>query len=286
MRQILLSYGGGRDSTALVAIDLARDRAARYLGLDRAALDAAFPPFDKAVFADPGAEFGVTYRTIERVQRRLGERLVTTAKAGETIHEWCLRLGVVPVMPGGSHVCSKKFKGDVLARWARDQGITHPTWLIGIEADEGRRAKRFTPPKGDTATYRYPLIELGLTRERLTPLLTHLGWGEIHKSSCVFCPFMSEAEIHDLYHHHPEHWAQVAELEDAFREMSAIKHRRWRDAGAPLNAAGRAPKGMWRKDSWAEGARLFVKRIEGRQLSVREWEARIRAARHPLIRVA
>ena len=34
---------------------------------------------------------------------------------------------------------------------------------------------------------------------------------------------------------------------------------------------------MWRLDSWAEGRRLFVKKIDGRQLSVPEWAAKFEA---------
>lgn len=34
----------------------------------------------------------------------------------------------------------------------------------------------------------------------------------------------------------------------------------------------RAPKGMWRKNAWEEGARLFARSVDGRKLSVEEWE--------------
>lgn len=273
-RQVLLSYGGGKDSTAIIAMDLNRDVAASYLGITREALDEALPAFDRAVFSDPGAEFQVTYRTIARVKEALGDRLVITRREGETIAEWCHRLGIVPIMPGGAHVCSLKFKGEILAKWAKAQGITHPVWLIGIEANEGRRAKRFRPPKGDTAEYRYPLIDLGLTRENLDGLLAHLGWAGVHKSSCVFCPYMQEDELREMYLNHPEDWERAAAIEARFEEMSAAKHRAWVEAGEPLNSAGRAPRGMWRQDSWADGARLFAKTIGGRRLSVREWAAR------------
>ncbi|WP_404466220.1 hypothetical protein LG331_08005 [Vreelandella aquamarina] len=273
-RQILLSYGGGKDSTAMIAMDLNRDAAAGYLGISRDALDKALPAFDRAVFSDPGAEFTATYQTIEKFKALLGDRLIVTRKSGENIAEWCHRLGIVPVMPGGSHVCSKKFKGDVLAAWARAEGITHPVWLIGIEANEGRRAKRFTPPDNDTAEYRYPLIDLGLTRSDLDGLMMQLGWPDVHKSSCVFCPYMSESEIRDLYLNHPDDWKRVTAIEERFRQTSAIKHQAWINAGQPLNSAGRAPKGMWRYDSWASGARLFSKSIDGRRLSVHEWAQR------------
>lgn len=276
MRRILMSYGGGMDSTALVAMDADREATCEFLGISMDTLDHALPEFEYAVFADPGAEFQVTYSTIKRVKKLLGNRLAITRREGETIAEWCLRLGVVPIMPGGAHVCSKKFKGDVLASWAKSEGIEEPVWLIGIEANEGRRAKRFTPPKGDTAEYRYPLIDLGLTRDRLDALLAHLGWHGVHKSSCVFCPYMSEEELLDMYTNHPRDWAQAATIEARFEEMSSIKHQAWLDAGQPLNKGGRAPKGMWRKDSWAEGARLFAKSVDGRRLSVPEWEQRFK----------
>ncbi len=277
MSAVILSYGGGKDSTVLVAIDENRDESAAYLGISREVLDAAFPQFDYAVFSDPGAEFSVTYQTVQRVEAVLGSKFIRVRRNGETISEWCLRLGIVPVMAGGSHVCSKKFKGDVLAAWAKDAGMDSPTWLIGIEADEGRRVKRFTAPKGDTATYRYPLVELGLNREMLDGLLTHLGWENVHKSSCVFCPFMSEAEITDMILYHPKEWELVTEVEAAFRNASSVKNTAWLAAGSPLNAGGRAPKGMWRKDSWSEGARLFIRTIQGRKLSVQEWEQRVRS---------
>ena len=273
----LLSYGGGKDSTALVAIDLNRDAAAGYLGITRAQLDAAFPAIDRAVFADTGAEFQATYATIERVSRELGSRFVRVARDGETITEWCARLGIVPVMPGASHICSKKFKGDVLAAWAGAQGFGSITWLIGIEADEGYRIKRFTAPKGDAVTYRYPLVELGLNRERLDSLLVFLGWPNVHKSSCVFCPFMSVDEIRDMYRNHPADWAVAVQVEDAFRQTSAVKHAAFIAGGSKLNAGGRAARGQWRVDSWAAGARLFVKRVDGRQLSCAEWAARFDA---------
>jgi hypothetical protein len=274
MRQVILSYGGGVDSTALVVIDANRDQVSEYLGIERSELDSAFPPFDKAVFADTGAEFAVTYKIIDRVAELLGDRLCVTRKAGETIFEWCKRLGTVPVLPGGSHICSMKFKGDVLAAWAKAEGIMQPVWQIGIEADEGRRVKRFSAPKDGCAEYRYPLVELGLTRQKLDRLLVDMGWCGVHKSSCFFCPFMSEEELKDMYLNHQEEWAKAVEIEDGFREASNAKHQAWLDAGKPTDAAGRALRGMWKRDSWAEGARLFVKQINGRRLSVREWGKR------------
>src|SRR3546814_3657326 len=86
---------------------------------------------------------------------------------------------------------------------------------------------------------------------------------------------MSASESHDLYLNHPDEWRLAVEIEDRFRQMSAVKHGAWMDAGRPLNAGGRAPRGMWREDSWANGTRLFAKSINGRRMSVHEWAERI-----------
>lgn len=274
---VLGSFGGGVDSTTLIAIDLDRERAATYLGITLAELNAVFPRPDAWVFSDPGAEFQQTYDHITRMHNLLGDRLITVRRDGESIREWCLRLGVVPLMPGASHICSLKFKGEVLQKWADAQYGGEPVhWLIGIEADEEGRAKRFQKPRNNANEYSYPLMALGLTREKCLGMLVHLGWEIPHKSSCVFCPFMSEEEIRDLYWHEPEGWAMACEIESAFQAMSREKHQRWIDAGKPLvgSKRPRAPKGMWRLDSWAEGARLFAKRIDGQQLSMSEWAER------------
>ncbi len=270
----VLSFGGGKDSTCLVAIDLERDRSAELLGITRARLDEVFPSPDRIVFSDTGAEFDETYDNVEKVWQLTGDRFDLVAKDGETLTELTLRLGNVPVMGGGSHVCSKKFKGEVMARWAKQQfpGETI-TWQIGIEANETRRAV-FTPPKGDTAIYTFPLRDLGLDRETLDRLLKDLGWGEIRKSSCTFCPFMSVEEIEELYRNDPEKWELCRRIEHKFEETAPIRYQTWIDAGRPVTKGKkqRAPIGMWRLDSWAEGRRLFIKKIAGKQLTIEEWE--------------
>ena len=257
----ILSFGGGVDSTAILVTHLFTE------DLD----------IDHVVFSDTGAEADATYEHLDFVEALCADANLPfdrVSRAGETITEFTLRLGNVPVMGGGSHVCSKKFKGEVLAKWAK---ATYPdetiTWLIGIEANETRRAV-FTPPAGDTAIYEHPLIDRNLTRADCLELLKTYGLGHVVKSSCVFCPFLSIEEIEGLYRNDPEKWELCREIEHKFEETSPIRYQDWIDAGKPLTKGEkqRAPTGMWSHDSWAEGRRLFIKKIGGKQLTIEEWE--------------
>ena len=133
----ILSFGGGVDSSAILTMHLME----KDLGIE------------EVIFADTGAESKKTYENVEFFKglcADAGLPFTIVAKDGENITEWVTRLGIVPVMPGGSHVCSKKYKGDVIQKWIDtkypDQEITY---LIGIELDEGHRTERFTKPKGD-----------------------------------------------------------------------------------------------------------------------------------------
>jgi hypothetical protein len=254
----ILSFGGGVDSSAILTYHLLE----RDLGIDH------------VIFADTGAESSDTYRNVERFQALCADAdlpFTIVRKDGETITEWVTRLGIVPVMPGGAHVCSKKFKGDVIHKYIN---ATYPgqqiTYLIGIELNEQHRTARFTKPATDTSEYEYPLVELGMDRAACQDLLTRHGF-QVAKSSCVFCPFMSAEEIADK-RSDPQAWDLIKLVEQRFSEESHRKHQAWINAGRPLNAGGRCLTGHWRKDAWKDGARLFTKSVNGRRLSVQEWE--------------
>ena len=254
----VLSFGGGVDSSAILAYHLFEENL----------------KIDHVVFADTGAESADTYRNVEFF-RELCEHydlpFTVVRKDGETLTEWVTRLGIVPVMAGGSHVCSKKFKGDVIQKWVRDAYPDEQiTFLIGIEKNEGHRTARFTKPASDTNEYEYPLVDMGWDRAACVAYLDTREI-EVGKSSCVYCPFMSEEEISEM-RFDPEAWQTIKLVEQRFAEESSKKHQAWIDAGKPLNKGGRCNAGHWRKDPWAEGQRLFVRKKNGRQLSVDEWE--------------
>ena len=277
----ILAFGGGVDSTTLLAIELNRSRAAKLIGISRSKLDRVFPSVDAVVFSDPGAEYPGTYENIETAKTLStlgGLRFEVIRKEKENISEWLNRLGNLPLLPGAGHVCSLKFKGEVLNKWAEKEYEGQIRWSIGIEANEGHRVKRIKIQKGSRHVHTHPLVELGLTRENCEDLLKVLWPREVIKSSCFFCPFASEEEIKNLHDNYPELWDRAKQIETNFKATSKIKNQRWIDNGRKLNKAGRANKGEWRENSWEKGARLYAKTVNGKQLSVEQWEAKFNQA--------
>lgn len=274
-----LSFGGGVDSSTILAMALNRPLAASLLGITLDELNAALPHFDEIVFADTGAESAATMANIARFKEvseaagftfHIVRKAPTKRAPDRSITEWVMRLGTVPVMGGGKHICSKKFKGEAI-----EAAIGTRHFLIGIEANEGRRLV-FDAPK-DGSTFSHPLVDLGITREQCERLLPALGFDGVEKSSCVFCPFKSEEELRFMFHNDREAWELCEAVEENFRVKNKAKHEAWLAAGKPVDSAGRALHGFSRLDSWAEGRRLFVKRVDGRQLSVKEWGERFAA---------
>jgi len=202
-------------------------------------------------------------------------------------------------MAGGKHICSARFKGKVIAQWVKSSFSAEEkiTYLIGIEANEGARSERFQKPEDDTAEYEYPLIDRNMTRQDCLDLIAEYGL-QIPKSSCVFCPFMSQEEILEI-RKDKDAWQTIKLVESGFRESSPKKHQAWLDGGKQLimlrpsgwkkgngkvtpgkgkkgdhcRIGYKSPNGQWRQDSWADGMRLFQSaRVNGKMLSVEEWE--------------
>tara|TARA_R100001594_G_scaffold24454_3_gene47979 strand:- start:2162 stop:3004 length:843 start_codon:yes stop_codon:yes gene_type:complete len=274
----ILAFGAGVDSTALLAIDLNREAVSRFLNIPRNLLDEKFPKLDAVVFSDPGAEYPETYDNVEIANKICAEnnlRFEKIKKDGENIIDWLDRLGNLPLLPGAGHVCSLKFKGEVLNKFAEKEYEGQIRWSIGIEANEGHRVKRIKIQKGSRHIHTHPLVDLNLTREDCIQIIEKFWPVSVTKSSCFFCPFASEEEIKNLHDNYPELWDRAKQIEVNFKATSKIKNQRWIDNGRKLNKAGRANKGEWREDSYAKGARLFARAINGRVLSVDEWEAKV-----------
>ena len=193
----LLTFGGGTNSTALL-IELVKRK----------------HQLDFIIFSDTGAETENTYRHIKRMSSWLIQNgypeiifVQTTNREGQkiTLEEDCLKYKRLPSLAYGFKGCSLKFKKRPQDKYMNNNPVAKEIWkqggkitkIIGFDADEEHRAKRFVEDKKYVAWY--PLIDWDIGRKECIEIIKKAGFALPGKSSCFFCPAMKKQEIKDLY---------------------------------------------------------------------------------------
>ena len=232
-RSNFLSLGAGVQSSALALM---------------AATGEIGPRLDAAIFADTQSEPASVYRWLDwlegeiarspypfpvhRVTRgSLKERMLDMRVTADgrvfaktdipffTLAEDGSR-GMVP-----NRACTADFKIHPIRKAVRDlagikRGQTEPTvtqW-IGISWDEIQRCKANRDP---WATNRWPLVERNLTRAQCIEWMMRRGHPSPPRSSCVFCPFHSDAEWRRLRDEEPEAFAEAVAFERNVQQVKA-----------------------------------------------------------------
>jgi len=201
---------------------------------------------DCAIFADTGSEPGQVYRhlswleeiasrhqfPIYRVQRGNLMKDILDAAAGKTsrvANPPFYVKGGVPGKPDArgtlKRKCTGDYKIDVIIRTIREQllgvkfrqrvpkGVHVEQW-IGISLDESLRMK---PSRHKYITNRWPLVEKEMTRADCLDWLERNSYPSPPKSSCLFCPYHSDAVWKEIKEHSPEEWQTVVEMDRNIR---------------------------------------------------------------------
>jgi len=92
---------------------------------------------------------------------------------------------------------------------------------IGISRDEVIRMK---PSFEDWQVNRFPLIEMGMTRRDCLRWLGKHGYPTPPKSSCVGCPYHSDAHWRQMREEDPQAWADAVDIDRQIR--SGFRHLR------------------------------------------------------------
>jgi hypothetical protein len=225
----ILNLSGGVQSTALAIL----------------AATGETDPIDYAVYADHGWEPPEVHTQLDLLERDL------LGPAGVPLHRVttgdlradCLNpgRGFAPIPlhirnPDGSRAmgtrqCSGQYKTRPLLRVARNLlgadsrygpvsgGRWAEMWL-GISTDERERAER---QRGRAyAVYRWPLLELGLSREDCQRINAEAGF-VAPRTACIGCPFKSDEEWRRLRDQHPDQWADAVEFDEAIRSASGLR---------------------------------------------------------------
>jgi 3'-phosphoadenosine 5'-phosphosulfate sulfotransferase (PAPS reductase)/FAD synthetase len=224
---IIVSYGGGVDSTAMLVGMQAR-------GIRPALI----------LFADTGAEKPGTYLQIIRMQEwceRVGFPAVTVVRyvpkraPYTNLEEKCASNETLPSLAFGHHSCSLVFKRDPQnAYLKRHPLVREAIWTgrklvkaIGYDAGSRDTARSRRTYKSGAAgdkweaahvRYWYPLQEWGWTRERCESEIRQAGLYVPPKSSCFFCPAMRPAEVIELRDEHPDLFARGVAMEERARD--------------------------------------------------------------------
>ena len=204
---------------------------------------------DHAVFSDTGWEPKAVYEHLEALVPIMEANGIEFHKvsAGVIQRDGLADLPWFTVNADGSkgmvrRQCTQKYKLKPLQKKQRELAGLVPgqrskehlvTSVIGISWDEAHRMK---DPFYPWIVNEYPLVDRRITRQMCIEWMEQNGFPRPPRSSCLGCPFHSDAEWQNIIATSPDEFAEVAELEAAIHEnqqelLSSIKgkpyfHRR------------------------------------------------------------
>lgn len=273
---VIIAWGGGVDSTAMIVGMLARGER-----------------IDLVLFADTGAERPATYAFIgvfmawleaRGIRMEIVRYQVQDTKHWppyKTLTENCLTNATLPSISFGFKSCSQKWKVVPQNQHVDGLEMAQKCWAAGgriikcigydcSPADQKRYADvdNANDPK---YTYRYPLREWGWKREDCKQAIAAAGLPVPPKSSCFFCGAMRPEEVDDL----PldqlrvlvlmearatprlEGWMTQEQLDTQHAKRLVKWSRKCREAEAAGKSAPKAPRrfiagkdgvqGLWRR---------------------------------------
>lgn len=196
-----------------------------------------------AVFADTGWESQRTYRWLEWLKKRLPFP-VHVVSAGNIRDDQLANVErhrtLMPFYTrgqgGGKNAilrrkCTHMYKVRPIQEFMRRHllGLRPKQWApkhvvivqwFGISTDEAYRMRDSREP---WIQHRYPLIELGMSRDDCETWLRHHGYPVPARSVCIGCPFQSDAEWRQLRDERPNEWQDAVEFDRAVRRAGGPK---------------------------------------------------------------
>lgn len=146
-----------------------------------------------------------------------GERWASIPAFTRTVRRNRVEIGMI------RRQCTKDYKIVPIRRKVRElAGLTRKRspcvpvveqW-IGISFDEAIRVK---PSFEDWQVNRWPLVELGMTRQNCLRWLDRHGYPLPPKSSCIGCPLHSDDMWRHIRNHDPDGWEEAVSVDRAIR---------------------------------------------------------------------
>ena len=191
----ILGLSGGKDSAALAILLHKRIPQMEYF------------------FCDTGKELDETYEYLDRLQARLGIKIIRLAAERGFDHWLSVYGGMLP--SPRARWCTKSLKIEPIERFVGDDEAFS---YIGIRADEQNR-KGYISTK-DNIRPIFPFIEDAITREDVVRILEDFGIGLPKyyqwrsRSGCFFCFYQRKIEWVRLADNHPQRFWEAVKYEE------------------------------------------------------------------------
>lgn len=209
----IVSLGAGVQSSAMLLM----------------ALDGRFGEIpDCAIFADTQWEPRVVYEWLDRLEREVAPfpiHRVTNGNIRGMLRGEGRRVALPFYMAPNRPIdrqCTDEYKLKPVRREMRRLGATmgNPCELwIGISTDEAHRMK---PSQRKYAVNRFPLIEAHLSRTDCSSYLVERVGETAPRSSCIGCPFHSDAEWGRLKGLSPKEWDDAVAFDEECRSFPGL----------------------------------------------------------------
>lgn len=268
----VLSLGAGVQSTALAILSARGD----------------LPHLNAAAFADTGWEPAAVYAHLQRLEREVlqpaGIPLYRVAAGNirrdalDPDHRFASMPLYVRNPDGGDGMgrrqCTSEYKLKPLRRKVRELLGAHPDergvpgrvpagrWVeqwVGISSDEQDRAEGVQAREPRYTRSRFPLLELGLSREHCAAINRAAGFLDVAKSACIGCPYHTNRQWRIMRDERPDEFADAVEFDRAMRHGSAR-----------ANAQGQPLRGQM----YLHRSRVPLDQAPVDRVTTREWASR------------
>lgn len=230
-------------------------------------------PADVAIFADTGWEPKAVYDHLDGLERLISlsvpiHRVSRGNLREDFLNEDAEWVSAIPLFVKkeeerrgrGRRFCTTDYKIFPVEREIRNiLGVKslrgkHIQQVFGISLDESQRMR---DPRTKWATYDYPLIDMGMTRDNCFEWMENAGFPRPPRSACIGCPFHNDSEWINMKKHDPESWADAVEFDAAIRGGAPSIARK----GTPLDGVG-----------YLHSSLVPLPEVEFNENSVNEWE--------------
>lgn len=195
---------------------------------------------DYAIFADTQSEPASVYDWLEWLKTQLTFPLHIVSKGNLMEDSLKMRISkkgnkyIRPSIPAYT-IDKNGSKGIVMRQCTADYKIVpiqqivrkiygkqEMNMLMGISTDEAGRMK---PSRVANIRNKYPLIELGMSRNDCMKWMEANQYPKPPRSACVFCPFHSNREWQRLKTEEPLEFQRAVEYEKAMQDVTQYTHQ-------------------------------------------------------------